>query len=520
MGWSFFDRQRAAETFLSTGSAAAQAAAGFTPLNPFDDFITPNTSDYRYGKCWDNSNCAAGFYCVGGQCVQNNTAGNLGGTQNPGDCSEPVYDCGRNLGCAKPKCIETSVDDCCNDERCCRYASTGVNGPTTGLSVQCYCGPCPSPNKCNQWCDSYLKTIGKYLPSCNRDNTCTECADCIGGAGPSTCLLDTFNPPCHCDENQCGECESCDRETGNCYSDAKKCKFCKNFFPKCPGQEFIEEAITICKDNPSISDADIEYWYEKNCPPKEEVCKTPGVSSIWCDDSQDPQPPCPPNTYCKNTGTISAGGATCYLRTDYNLSGIPQGCSECSNNSDCGDCEVCELYESTSVPGVVYYKCVEAQACSSCTYDVYTEMSYRSKQFALGSGNACGVYCIPEFTVNYKALIGENQSYEVAKAWKLEYRTSQRDPGLMYTSCGDKECFINDDPQARYILPNFQDGTEPTSGVTQEFRAVNAVTATASGWVPYEGCYGEAQIGGPGGNQVCLSGGNPRIVIVPNCPNP
>ena len=258
LGWSFFDRQRAAETFLSTGSAAAQAAAGFTPLNPFDDFITPNTSDYRYGKCWDNSNCAAGFYCVGGQCVQNNTAGNLGGTQNPGDCSEPVYDCGRNLGCAKPKCIETSVDDCCNDERCCRYASTGVNGPTTGLSVQCYCGPCPSPNKCNQWCDSYLKTIGKYLPSCNRDNTCTECADCIGGAGPSTCLLDTFNPPCHCDENQCGECESCDRETGNCYSDAKKCKFCKNFFPKCPGQEFIEEAITICKDNQSISEADIE----------------------------------------------------------------------------------------------------------------------------------------------------------------------------------------------------------------------------------------------------------------------
>ena len=515
MGWSFFDRQRAAETFLATGSAAAKAAAEYTPRNPFDDFITPNNPDYRYGKCWENGNCAAGFYCVGGQCVQNTTAGNLGGTQNPGDCSDPVYDCGRNQGCEKPKCIETSVDDCCSDERCCRYRATGVNVPNS-ISVQCYCGPCEEDSLCNQWCDSYLKTIGNYLPGCNRDNTCTECDDCIGGAGPASCSPDTFNPPCHCDASICGECESCDSETGDCYNDAKKCKFCKNFFPKCPGDSGITgNAITICKSSPYFSNADIEYWYEKNCPSKEEACKVPGNSSVWCDDSQDPQPPCPPNNFCKDTGTISAGGATCYLRTDYDLADIPAGCSECENDSDCGDCGVCSLYQDPNIPDAIYKKCSEAQACADCTYDVRVEYTYEYRTSGTYVQPGCGFDCSPPGTiVTAVRNVVFGTTYELAKAYYLEFRELQRQPGGVANNCGPREGCAG-----TYVLP----GSTYTSfdGLTQDYRVMNELLPNYNGtWYIYNGCYQTTPGFGGFPNNICILGGNPSIIIDVNCPSP
>ncbi len=364
MGYSDFFRkkQTQAQSFLSSGSL------NYNPL--------PVAGSNTTG-CNDSSGCGSGWACIGGVCVQEesgsrsgsgNTSGCGGGGTGgslPGQCGAgtasyltmdkdlaKVYTealknlkpgdvllrtalDGGSIGdgrigislngkCLKTGCSGTSTslgtnDACCGKGRCCRLGSV----------VQCFCGECPPPpQKCSQFCTSYLASNGTSASGCSETNTCDECSFCtdLGNFAGTTCIPKSGTGPCWCDGNSGNPCDSCSecQESGTC--------------------EFVRENC-YPTPIPPINEPDPDDPGDGSDP-----CAGSCGTITVCDG--EPDPVCPPRHSCRQSGTIAVGARTCKLFEQCDKSDLPEECGfcDCNCNNDCPDCQICDSSSGVCTP--------------------------------------------------------------------------------------------------------------------------------------------------------------------------
>lgn len=366
-GYRDFFRKRLsqAQSFLATGNLQ------YNPLPVAGSNIT---------GCYDSSDCASGWACIGGGCVKEESSsadgsGNTSGCGNggadgslPGQCGagtttyltldkdlSKVYQ--KALANLKPgdvllrtgldggtvgngliglslngKCLKTGCsgkstalgtnDACCGKGRCCRLGSV----------VQCFCGECPPPpQRCSKFCTSYLSANGTSAPGCTGENTCDECSFCtdLGNFAGTACIPKSGSGPCWCGDGigrSCTTCEKCD-EDGTCSSDFANCV-------PTPLPPIVEDEGT----------------------PEADPCA--GVCTTLTVCGSQPDPPCPPKSSCRQSGTITVGSQTCRLFEQCNKSEVPAECGFCDCNCD-NDCPSCQLCGSNG-------KCYPDPNCPSC----------------------------------------------------------------------------------------------------------------------------------------------------------
>jgi hypothetical protein len=344
-------RQTQAQSFLSSGNL------NYNPL--------PVAGSNTTG-CNDSTDCASGWACIGGVCVKEESSsedgsGNLsgcGGGGTPGGQNQCGAGTGSFLTLDKDladfdrkvranlkvgdvlvleginggsvgdgevglslngKCLKTGCSGsatplgtngaCCGQGRCCRMGSV----------VQCFCGECPPPpQRCSQFCTSYLSANGSSAAGCSSENTCDECSFCtdLGNFAGTTCIPKGGSGPCWCGKGvgrNCTICEKCGGD-GTCESDRGNC------YPSYP------EGPTPDPDpDPGSSD------------PCAGTCATVTV----CDD--EPDPDCPPRSSCRQSGDITVGSRNCRLFEQCDKSDVPPECEfcDCNCNNDCPNCQLC-----------------------------------------------------------------------------------------------------------------------------------------------------------------------------------
>jgi hypothetical protein len=381
-GYSGFlkKQQTQAQNFLSSGNL------NYNPLN----VVGSNSTG-----CQDSTDCASGWACVGGICVQETSgsspsgSGNMSGCGNggsggsgvggvPGECGSgpvnyllmdeelaEVYEeavnnlrpgdvllkeglNGGTVGngligvslngkCLKTGCSGTSTskgtnDVCCGQGRCCRM----------GSYVQCYCGNCPPPpERCSKFCTSYLAANGKPGVGCTDDNTCDECSYCadLGNFQGTACKKKIGGAPCWCENGGCSyQCDKCG-DDGACTTDCENCQTCYTTYKYCDsGPVKLECCYSACDYSSGFSTC--RDSYECPDPLGGDPCAGSCYGQTFCDG---PPPPCPDGASCTDNGSITAGGGTCYIRTVCDKSNVPESCKECDCNcdNDCPDCFVC-----------------------------------------------------------------------------------------------------------------------------------------------------------------------------------
>ena len=310
MSWGWNDQVQKALDFLNTGSYSSNLPVfGAVPR------AVGTTT------CFDSSQCASGFACVGGTC-QPSSGGSDGSTSScdsggdgGGSSGAPG---GGGGGCGgagsggsgvgggsiSTSCVKTGCgsgvgaggigggggggggSDCCSGERCCRIGA-GV--------VQCFCGPCPPPPGCNKFCDSYAKANGVPAPGCDKEQ-CSECETCVTdplGAGK----CEPAGGPCWCPLSNCsGTCATC-QEDGTCLSSCTNCMTCVTLYNipcKC-GPFSLRCCYSACTEGLSPTNR-CQIEAAKKC------------------DEKCPPPPVPP------------GSEPC----------------DCNCNNDCPDCFICD----------------------------------------------------------------------------------------------------------------------------------------------------------------------------------
>ena len=309
-----------------------------------------NGVDYNTGRhitrCYDSNNCAAGWSCIDGRCAQSSSQAGSSCGEDDGDDS-----CGGGGSgdCTKSICGDegqSGGENCCGPE-CCRRPSGG------GL-IECKCGECPPPPvSCIQFCDGYLKANGVIFPNCSEPDTCDECSTCFGSPVPA-CIPKVVNEfggaPCYCDTEAepPGECKKCG-DSGLWQDDWDNCQTCYDVelgcFPcRAKGRCCFSGRPSAAKQNQC--ETQVRNSCNEGCKKDDETpdpCAGNCVGVTWCEGDQ-PEPPCPPGSSCTNNGFISAGGKTCYIRTDCDKSGVPESCKECDCNceDDCPDCKICD----------------------------------------------------------------------------------------------------------------------------------------------------------------------------------
>lgn len=303
MSWAnrtFQSQIDAAMDFINTGSQA------YNPL--------PVIGSSRVG-CIDSSQCGAGWKCEKGYCVPGDGAGGGSGSGESSGCGDGSSGggggggnpCGGGGGggasggggiggCTKAGCGGSgggggggNADDCCGAGRCCRIG--------TGF-VQCFCGDCPPPPSCNEFCSGYSAANGQPAPGCGDGDSCDECSRCVdqGNFQGSKCEP-LSSGPCWCDNRSCRDCEKC-TESGTCVEDCTTCLTCLTLFNwPCPcGDISLRCCWSACNGSPQ--------WFQCS----DVGCKNAGLADGDCD------PPPPPD-----------GPGLC----------------DCNCNNDCPDCFIC-----------------------------------------------------------------------------------------------------------------------------------------------------------------------------------
>ena len=303
-------REKEADRFLGTGEKGPLLSYdGNQVYGDESDFFSQSRNTGR--GCVDSSQCAAGFTCRGGLCYE--PSGLIGGGSGYQDLG-----CGQSSDGTSDNCAPTTVsnqntcdktgcgenlnqrsagqDDCCSEERCCRFSSTGYGDYA---DIRCHCGPCPEDeNKnCNRYCDTALKAFGELPDSCNDFNVCDECEECSVSA--RKCQKLTISVPCHC-VGACPQCHRCNN--GYCYRDATY---------NCPDDkpEPAEEP-----ENPNCDGSVVDTTTQSSS------CESPRVQ----------------------LGVITVGGETLYICGQRDYTNIPDACCtiQCHCNEQCpsGQC--------------------------------------------------------------------------------------------------------------------------------------------------------------------------------------
>ena len=317
------------------------------------------------GNCTSSSQCPAGYACVGNTCSKQSSSGSGNGTpytSGLSDCNDPNSDCNGANGCqSTPNCGETDAQHCCGT-RCCGFSS--VSSPNPG--VQCYCGPCPDPASCNDFCAGYLAANGEKGPGCSEGsdgNSCDSCTYCFNGE-----CKPLASAPCWCgDGNNCasGTCEKCvtDPESpsyGDCIHSDEGCQECSTIFNhRCPCNRILNP-VTVCRSVPysglstsNLAQQEAARQCEKECETKPDPCVPECEYYTRCTDTGTGVASCLAGE--TQTGTLTVGDETCVFCKKCDYSGLPTICKDtgCNCHDDCGDCESC------SAGGV----CVPDTAC-------------------------------------------------------------------------------------------------------------------------------------------------------------
>lgn len=228
-------------------------------------------------ECFDSNQCASGFACNGGFCLQTDTgaggnsdgdtagcgSGGGGGGSSCGAGTEsytywdPQYETAPDGTCLLTGCNEITIDGtdpdpCCGQDRCCRSDENG--------EISCVCGPCNNLipcsddddcpdgfaciggycyptglSTCDQWCTNYLFATGIFGPGCSSQNSCSECEECLSftDSSYSFCAL-RADAPCYCEGAYCyGAYESCGLD-GVCRDDCANAQNCFTVDKECP----------------------------------------------------------------------------------------------------------------------------------------------------------------------------------------------------------------------------------------------------------------------------------------------
>jgi len=388
------------------GNARMDAALDFITSGNFDRVNAYGVGVFDTGggannlnpsRCRTSSDCGVGYMCGDGACRRSSSTGTStgGGTSNGRtdiNCPTDLIDdidpttsppgggsCGGGGGgrgggtvagpCTKPSCGGTTSSgsggggggaDCCG-QRCCRTIGAGAVS-----TVQCFCGPCPPPGRCQKWCDSFYKSNGRQAEGCSDALTCSECEACVTGTGLWTAkCIPTSGTPCWCEFGaRCVECETC-QEDGTCEYNCANCETCYIQYnvPCSCGYFNIECCVSTC-DEYSISHKSCsEGGCAKACgdPPGGDPCAAKCDTTTVCGSPGSGLPDCPPGY--KGTGSITThhggGDVSCRLCEKCKL---PPECEPCDCNchDECPDCQICNA-EGKCVPDPACDKCNEGQ---------------------------------------------------------------------------------------------------------------------------------------------------------------
>lgn len=382
--WGNQDRLDAASQFLSTGIVST---------------VFGGTG------CTDSSQCASGFKCSGGRCVQITTSGGSGGSggdyisgggggagscdggpdgnnssgNGTGGCSSPTPT-GPNGGgnCTTSTCGQDGPNygtdsDCCG-ERCCRYFGTG-----TGINVNCYCGGCPGtngsrcgeglepcgpglacvngyctePKPCNKFCADYYEANGVEGAGCDPEWRCDECTECAGTfEGGGNYCTGKASLPCHCNGAEIAECDICNSDGSvspgvclECCEVVNKLCSCGVMVAAKSCQPKGISGLSVC----TIAANAAAEECAKQCAGPGQVDPCAGAcegqiqnGSGPCPDPNDPID-CPDGSNCNWTGCIEANGNHSILYDQCDMANVPEECKACDCNchNDCPACQLC-----------------------------------------------------------------------------------------------------------------------------------------------------------------------------------
>ena len=314
----------AAMEFIRTGSLAYN--------------LLPVAGAARVG-CIDSSHCGSGWKCEKGYCVPDDGpgGGGCGGGGKEDPCppggSGGASSGGGVDGCNKAGCGGSgggggggNADDCCGLGRCCRIG----NG-----FVQCFCGDCPDPPSCDEFCSAYKAANGEDAPGCGGEDGCDECSRCVdqGNFQGGKCEP-ISNGPCWCEKSACRGCETC-TEDGTCVEDCRTCETCVTMYNHpCPcGYATLKCCWSACNGTPDYTQCALEGCAkaglsEDDCAPKCEDCTS--VSRCY-------GLPCPEGYTQK--GQVCVGDDCCLICEKCEPTNDPR-CG-CNSHAECPDCYLC-----------------------------------------------------------------------------------------------------------------------------------------------------------------------------------
>lgn len=286
--------------------------------------------------------------------------GGFGGDGAPGSCQnnscgedpggeEPDPDGGAGTSVLNPGPNGGAGGDCCG-VRCCRYSAAG----RAGISVQCYCGPCPPPQRCDKYCAAYSANFGGTAPGCPQNLECDECTECVEFRFWAFCEPKKEDAPCHCGtpNSACADCEVCN-DDGTCEPDCVNCEKKVTLEVACEGgcTRKINCYVSPCEGESAQCELDkcTKLACEREPCSPEYCAPTITESSQSCNPGLTP-PPCPDGL--TRSGTIEigrdpeTGGALPYAYSCSICSKTTENkdcrCTEpCNCHSDCGDCQKC-----------------------------------------------------------------------------------------------------------------------------------------------------------------------------------
>lgn len=425
--WDNWSRTQAAYSFLATG-------------------ITPTV--FGGTGCQHSGQCATGYACVGGRCVQitgagGGTGGSTGsggscgsgpdsgylpggsGNEGSGGCASPAGigsgpDANIPIGCTIPTCGDSgggaggggygADSDCCG-ERCCRFYAIGPSG---GIDVQCYCGKCPGwtgdkcsvngdcasgvcengfcrdPKPCVQYCDEYYATHGTEGEGCNNSH-CDECEECQGeyDAGGNYCTKKT-QAPCHCDPDSVDDCDYCASDGSIVQGECLTCCTVDNYDCGCG----VAVSATSCHPRDNYTGRSPCNLAQDAAKQKcEEECGAPGASDPCAGN-------CVGNTICVDGSLCDSGdpGEPGAGTTRAVTGCIQAGGKTCWTVTDCDvsnvpkECKACDCN--------CHNDCPECQICGAdgkCAPD---------PNCCPGGKTKCGATCCADNASCYQPTIG------------------------------------------------------------------------------------------------------------------
>lgn len=300
--------------------------------------------------CLSNGNCGSGFSCIGGWCTN---PYNDRGASNPGDCGpdKPNTPCKETfrVECSQPGsgCYYDKLKEgCCGNTTCYRVGA-GV--------VTCECDDDGTRQKpCNKFCTNYWQANGELGPGCSEDITCSECFTCtevgtsVENRVPICQSKSSFqSPPCWCSAGgNCPSGQGCNRTTGECEDSNNKayCYSSSNFSCTEGGQNYN---VKVCRPTAIAAQAAYNSTLKNICDKENKDKKNNKLDRCKgkCETTtrEGSAPACPPQSSCKQVGSISGGGKTYTVTEVCDKTDVPESCKECDCNcsDECGPCKVC-----------------------------------------------------------------------------------------------------------------------------------------------------------------------------------